>query len=133
MDEFSLKLSFDFTKEDKEACKPTINKIVKLAELTRQSGVAEWKKEFENDSSKFLKIAICLTGQGMNPVIIDEILQNIIIADGCSGFELLDKILIYEGIKAIRTGENPQFVEWILLSLLGEEFLPYDEIINGFG
>ena len=124
-----LELESSFTDEDKEECKPTIRKLVKLANLLRQSGISDFAAELKEEESIFLKTAVGLIAQGTDPNAVKTILRNLIITDGFTGSRLLERLLIVEGILSMQAGEHPKITEWKLLSMLGEQHIPLSEIL----
>lgn len=121
MRDFLLKLNCHFLDSEKEQCKPLIHKLVELSNLARSKGLLALEIEIEQDL--FLKTAISLVIDGTDPELIKQILQNLILADRYSGFELLSRLLIAEGILAIQQGENPRIIALKLYSMLGEKHL----------
>ena len=132
MNELILKFNYSFTNNEKEQCKPTIYKLVRIANLTRQMGIVAFKSELDQESSIFMKTAFGLLADGVEQTIVKQILQNLILADDHSGVELLNRLLIFEGAIAIQDGELPRLIEWKLFSMLGERYIPIDDICKSY-
>lgn len=126
--ELILQLNGNFTDAEKENCVSTIHKIVRLAHLVRADGILGLESELEQEPSGFFKTALLLLLNGNAPVTVKQILQNMIVADRYSGSQLLDRLLIAEGVLAIQRWENPDTIALKLNSILGENYvLPMKE------
>ncbi len=61
---------------------------------------------------------------GNDPKYIEAVLQSLITADDYTGAELLNRLLLLEGILAIQRGESPSQIAMRLGAMLGEKYLP---------
>ena len=113
-----------FTTADKESCVPVVKKMIDLAHLARMNGVLALEDVLAQEENVFLKTAITLVVDGVDPVITEHILSNLILADDHKGTQLLERLITAEGITAIQAGENPQVIAMRLYSILGEKYLP---------
>lgn len=127
---FILSLKPCFTDADKEACKPVITRVMELAEIGRKEGLLMLEDQIKEEDSFFLKIAIELVVDAVEPDSVKEILQHLILADDYSGVELLSRLLITEGALAIQNGDNPQVLKERLTAMLGEKYLLQAKIIQ---
>lgn len=127
---FILSLKPCFTDADKEACKPVITRVMELAEIGRKEGLLMLEDQIKEEDSFFLKIAIELVVDAVEPDSVKEILQHLILADDYSGVELLSRLLITEGALAIQNGDNPQVLKEKLTAMLGEKYLLQAKIIQ---
>lgn len=123
MRELIMRLGCHFTDDDKEKCIPTIHKLVKLSNIARTNGIMAVEAEAEQTQCFFLKTALLLVVDGTSPIIVKQILQNLILADEYSGSQLLDRLLIAEGVLALQQGENPNLIALMLYSMLGEKYM----------
>lgn len=123
MRELFFKLDCHFLDSEKEQCKPTIFKLLELANIARQKGIIDLEIEISREQNLFLKTAAYLVIDGRDPALIKQILQSLILADKYSGAELLNRLLVAEGVLAIQQGENPEIIALMLYSMLGEKYL----------
>ena len=121
--EMILKLNVKFTEADKEKCIPTINKIIELANIARREGVLALELEIEQEDNIFIKTAIEMILDGTAPETVEHILHNLILAESYSGSQLLDRLLVSEGVLAIQKGENPNIITLKLSAMLGEKYI----------
>lgn len=120
---FILSLKPCFTDADKEACKPVITRVMELAAIARKEGLLMLEDQIKEEDSFFLKMAIELVVDAVEPDSVKEILQKLILADDYSGVELLSRLLITEGALAIQNGDNPPLLKEKLTAMLGEKYL----------
>jgi len=122
----------EFSARDKRECFDTVKMIVSLGEKVRKYGILELENEIPATDSILLKAAIRLIVDGVYADDIRKILQNYIVAGNYRGGELLNRILIMEGMLAVQQGSNPKFIrEELLASYFGEDFMP--EYMEHFG
>lgn len=126
MNNLLLKLNYHFTDEDKEKCKPTIIKIIELATIVRRQGILALEDKVSQEESVFLKAGLGMMVDGWQEEEIRKILEYLILADNYSGFELLSRIIMMEGLMEILRGNNPISIRNILLSILGEQYVGKD-------
>ena len=113
-----------FTDEDKKKCIPTICELIDLANLTRTYGILELDGYISKDKDNiFLKQGLELILDGTDPVLVRAILQNFIKSGNYSGFELLNRYIMFEAMIAIQAGENPRLSAIKLSSMLGENYI----------
>jgi len=124
MHDFILRLNPTFTDEDKKRCIPTITKLVRIANIARINGVRVLESEAKEEDSFFMQTALGLIVDGRDPEIVIDILQHLILADKRDGFDLLERLLIIEGVHGIQMGENPRLLALCLGAMLGEKYLP---------
>ena len=123
MRELILHRNMYFSDEDKKSCLPLINKIIELGNIARMKGVLVLQLEIEQEQSLFLKTAGNLIINGTDPQIVKEILQNLILSENHTGAQLLERLIIAEGILGVQSGENPDILAMRLASMLGEKYL----------
>jgi len=76
--------------------------------------------EARNEESPMLKAGIEMIMDGTDPVLVEKMLRYMICADKYEGADLLERMMIAEGMLAIQAGHGPRFVAAILGSMLGE-------------
>ena len=121
--ELYLKLNCAFTDAEKEACIPVIKRIVELAQKVRMEGLLSLGDELKTEQNFFLKTGIGLAVDSIDPETISGILQTLILADNRKGLELLERMIIVEGITEIVNGNNPVAIAVNLAAMLGEEYV----------
>lgn len=112
-----------FTPEEKEACLPIIDRILECSNIARQYGVLALEEFVQKQDNDFLTFGTMLIVDGTDPCLVKGILQTLICSDNHTGFELLSREIIAEGVLSVQAGENPRLLELKLLSMLGEEYL----------
>ena len=121
--ELYFKLNCTFTDAEKEACIPTIKRIVQLGQKVRENGLLSLDDYTKNEQNFFLKTGIGLAVDSIDPETISEYLQILILADNRKGFELLERMIITQGVLCIINGDNPRMTGLRLTAMLGEEYL----------
>jgi len=122
--DFILQLNLAFTDEEKEQCIPTVRRIIKLAKISQANGILSLKHEISEDDDSFLIMGIDLIADAVHPEYIEKIFQYSILSSRSSGLDLLNKLLISEGILAIQTGMYLYLMAHILGSLIEEKYIP---------
>ena len=119
-----FKMEKKFTIEEKEKCLPIIQQIVALAELTREQGVLMLEAETAKpEMDPLLKVAIKLITDGIEPMLVKGILENILTTEQYEGYDLLKGQIIAEGALSIQAGENPRLIEIKLATFLGLDYV----------
>lgn len=119
------------TTNEKRECLDLLNNILEFSAITRKYGLLRLESEIDKFSSNFMRKALQLIVQGVEPNYIRTILQNYIIVGDYKGKTLLERVLITEGVLSIQAGENPLLIREKLSSFFGEDFTP--EIDKYFG
>lgn len=128
MHNFILNLGAQFTPEEKKKCFPTAHKMVNLTNVARENGMVALEKEIIREDNEFLKIGVNLLVNGTTSDLVESILCSFILSGRCEGTELLDKLIVVQGLIAICERHSPFVVAHFMASMLGEEYLP--ELIN---
>lgn len=118
-------------RQDKNECLELLNTIIKYSEKVRKHGLLSLEPEIDKSQSFLMRKALQFVVDGVEPTYIRTILQNYIYVGNYHGSELLERLLITEGILSIQAGENPILIREKLSSFFGEEFA--SEIDNFFG
>jgi hypothetical protein len=112
-----------FTEADRDACLPVIDSVLACSNNAMQHGVLALEKNILNQDNDFLTFAMMLIIDGTAPELVNGILETLINADNHTGYALLSRMIIKEGVLSIQAGEHPYLVELKLLSFLGERYL----------
>ena len=132
--EFILHSGVRFSDEDKQKCLPTARRIVQLADIAGYQGILALENEVlsKDTDSYFMKMGVRAILNGMSSDVMQRIFTNYLLADEYTGADLLDKLLIAEGLWIISEGvypfHSPLAVAHIIGAMLGEKYM--DEIAN---
>lgn len=127
-----MDLDFDYVAErlqcsyeDKVKCLDTLKNIIYLANTARQKGILALEKEMYAQNNPLLKkgIEIILNINSKQDGVIKDILFNYIIAGDYKGKDFLEAMIIVNGVIELYNGNNPQFIEKLLLSYFGDDFI----------
>ncbi len=129
--DFNISQKIQCTNNEKRECLELLKSILEFSSIQRRHGLLRLESETEKLSSTFMRKALELVYQGVEPNYIRTILQNYIIVGDYKGKALLERILITEGVLSIQAGENPLLIREKLSSYFGEDFTP--EIDKYFG
>jgi hypothetical protein len=83
-----------------------------------RQGLLAFEDEIENVQDQFLKTALRLSVDGIDPEEVQKILQTITAAENPSGLQLLSKQIIMQGTFCMQNGKDPMLQ---FKSLLGEK------------
>ena len=114
----------NFDDDAKRICIETANEILYISIDIRKRGLLVQKdrlSEFKR-SDMFLHKALSLAIDSYTEDDIRKILQSEIVEGDYRGEELLRRILIIEGIRAIICGNNPMRIADYLASFFGENY-----------
>jgi flagellar motor component MotA len=127
------KLKNDFTDTEKEECLPVIQKILGLSALARSSGILELEEKMEEEQDFFLKTALQMALDAVYPEVIENTLKDTINKDKSAGTQLLQRLIITQGILSIVNGEPTHRVAMQLTSLLGDSYAArIEEIVRRY-
>jgi len=123
MKNFLSSLEVQFSQEEKQSAISTIHQIVKLSRIAKEQGVLALESEISSlDSNIFLKNGISLILDGVHLELVEKILQYSIQSESYKGIDLLNRLLIMEGVLAIQSGLYPRTIIYLLGSVLGENY-----------
>ena len=120
---FILQSNKTFTPEDRESCLPVIRRLCEIANLYRSYGLEVLGKVAAEEQHVFFKWGLQLFHECYPNGMIEKNLMNLISVGGHSGKDLLERIIMLEGIHMIRDGHNPLMMVRLLLTWLGEGYL----------
>ena len=117
-----------FTDDEKDACVPMLENMIDLHKIAVRKGSSALKDHIPKTEHTFLKIALTLLVKGVeDDERIRHILGQLMYADKYAGKDLLERIIILEGVTLIARGSPPRITEWHLCSLLGEDYMQLEE------
>jgi hypothetical protein len=101
--------SAGFTEEDYEDCCINTNMLKDLSQIAREQGLLAWEKLLPNILCPFLKGAMTLLVDGVEPKITEYVLKAVIEAENLKGAWLLSRLIDMQGILQIQNGQQPCF------------------------
>ncbi|MCL1996902.1 MAG: hypothetical protein FWG63_11895 [Defluviitaleaceae bacterium] len=122
MQTFIQNLNARFTAEEKQNCLPTAHRIIDLYLFSKVNGIIALEDEVAKDHG-FLKMGIGLLLSDSDETIMESVFCNSILADGFTGEDLLNRLLISKGVIALRKGYNIFATTYTVGSLLGEKYV----------
>ena len=95
-----LQLGIRFSDEEKQKCVSTAREMVKLAILAEEEGVLGLESEVTSNEnySNFIKMGTNLILDAVTPDTMEKIFQHCILSGGYTGTELLEKLIMAEGL-----------------------------------
>jgi hypothetical protein len=97
--------------------------MVSLANTARKEGVLALEEKVQEFSNPFIKMMVMFLVDGVDPDFINDIGETVINAGGHRGKELLEQLIILDGVKMVQRGKNPRMMEVKLFAMLGDEFI----------
>ena len=110
------------SKEEKRECLDTLDKILEISRKAHKKGLLSLEEDSYIIDNKFFKKSLELLLFGMEPLALREILENYIVVGNYIGKELLERVIILEGILSIQMGEYPWYIREKLNSYFGENY-----------
>jgi len=111
-----------FTNEDKEACIPLFAKFIKYANQARAENLFALEAIIKTEEDLFLREGMMMIIDGFDAEHVQRILSKLILSDRRTGAELLQRLVMVEGILGIQRGDNPFVIIAHMSSLLGEKY-----------
>jgi hypothetical protein len=125
--DFILYLGIQISDEERLKSLPTAIKMVNLAKKVRFEGILSLEDEVVEDND-FMKMGANLVLEGVEVDTIEKILQNSILSGGYTKTDLLDRLIMTQGLIAIVNYYSPFVIANIVGSILGEKYI--SEIID---
>jgi len=117
-----FKLCKEFSDDDRINCLLMANRIIELAYVSRKEGILALLEETIL-GCEFAEFGLDLLLNGGTPEIIQKSLTYAIIAGNYTGSDLLNKIIITEGLVLISTPYTPpQVIARVINSILGVQY-----------
>lgn len=104
-------------KEERKKCIPTVIRIIELCKFVAKNGIIALQDQVINETG-FLKTAITITSEIYDYDICEKILHNSILSSGDTGVDLLNKIIIADGLILLLT-KTESCTPYILANVLG--------------
>ncbi|MBP7582548.1 MAG: hypothetical protein KBA61_00855 [Spirochaetes bacterium] len=101
--------------------------LVVLAEKSRKMGLLVLEDDLANLKDTFLKKGLQMVIDGTDPVVVRDVLRTRMLSSGLKGANLLNNVLILEGVVAIQAGDNPRIVADKLSCFLGKDIDLWDK------
>ena len=120
MQDFILRMGVSFSNDEKERAIPTACRILDLSDIARKNGILGLESECLNDGM-FLRLGIELIVNGADPEFVEKTLQHFILSSGYKGTDLLQSLLIAEGLLLIPQGYHRSMIAHIMGAMLGEK------------
>ncbi|MCL1996385.1 MAG: hypothetical protein FWG63_09290 [Defluviitaleaceae bacterium] len=123
MQKFIQSLNIEFSHEEKQNCYPTARRLIDLFLFSQINGILALRDEVEKDS-KFLKMGINLfLSATADAEAMEQVFCNLILSSSCDNEELLNKLLISQGIIMFGKQANPFLAAYSIGSILGEDYI----------
>ncbi|MDF2885011.1 MAG: DNA-binding protein AraC-type [Clostridiaceae bacterium] len=113
--------------EEKYKLLPTIKELLNLANIARKSGIFALEDKLDKLEHQFFRKALEMIIDGTEPEILRQQLLNLAFFGGNTGYELMMRLLITEGVIAIQKGLTSYMIRDLLISYLGDDFIKESE------
>ena len=110
-------------KEDKDHCLKIVTTMVSMMEQARREGLLALEDGIEKISPFYFQKGLQMILDGSDPEDIKRIMISIVVSGNYRGAELLERMVILEGILSLQMGDNPMIGKLKMLSLLGEDYV----------
>jgi predicted HicB family RNase H-like nuclease len=120
---------YTFTDEDKKECLKTLKQLITMAQKTRKQGLLALEGDIPDYENLFMRKAVQLLVDSTSVEEMHEILEKYIIFDDYSSKEILEMMIIKDGVCYIAEGENPRSILEKLLPFFGTKFIDETEEI----
>lgn len=118
-----VKQNYNFTSDDKKECLGMLEKILKAVELTKLGGILFLDDKSKSVENPYLREALTLlVYYSTAPETIETILAKYIFFDNLTSKEVLELLIIKEGVDFIVKGDNPIRILFELKPFFGKEF-----------
>ena len=130
-----LKQNYEFTDEDKKNSLRTLEIMLEITQKVKKNGILSLETEVDSYGNPFLRRAISLMVDGFDADQINSILEKHIIFGNYTGREILERLLIKDGINLILQMHNAYSVCMNLSAFFGEDYIDeaeriYESFIN---
>jgi hypothetical protein len=111
-----------YSEEEINRCTQVIKTIVSLAHKGQTEGLLSLEQNISELKPFLLRKGIEILSNGCSPGSLRSILDNYINAGNFTGIELMERIIIREGVLLIQAGDKPKMLFEKLVCMLGEDF-----------
>jgi hypothetical protein len=108
--------------DDKKSCVDILDFILEMSVQARKHGLLHLQKYIEMSKLYLLRKAISYVIDGIEPNVIYKILSTYVLAENCKGKDLLENILVIDGLLSIQAGVNPLILREMLSAYFGIGF-----------
>jgi flagellar motor component MotA len=98
----------NFTNAERDACLPIIDFFTECTRVARRQGVLALEEFALAQDNDFLKFAMMLVVDGIDPALVKGMLETLIGTENHSGQALLERVIITEGALSVQAGESPR-------------------------
>lgn len=120
--DFILYLGTQLTDSEKLECVPTAINMVDLAKKVQRDGILSLENEVE-EHNEFMKMGINLILEGLPVDAIERILHYSILSGGYTNKDLMNKLIMTQGLISITNHYSPFVTAQIVGSIIGEKFI----------
>ncbi len=110
------------TGEELNACARLIPRLMNLGLKARRDGLLALEDEIDSLGHPFLKTGLALIVNGTDPELVRKALELQILTQGYRGRELLERVLMLEGMLMIQSGTIPHTMKDLLSVFFSETF-----------
>ena len=114
--------NYKFTGRDKKECLEMLEKILKIAEFVRKNGFLAVDDKIETVENPYLKEALTHVLNNIEPGRIDDLLAKHIFFENHTSQEILELLIIKEGVSLVIQGSKTQDILLELNPFFGKEF-----------
>ena len=108
------------SKEERLSCLPTIEYLLSLHKMKQKTGYASLEAEIAENKNTMLSKGLLFIVDGASPEIFKKTMMNYVYASNCIDKNLLEKIIIVDGITFLHNDHGySRFMADILISHLG--------------
>ncbi|MCL2772789.1 MAG: hypothetical protein FWD71_05505 [Oscillospiraceae bacterium] len=130
-----IKQNYEFTDEDKKNCLRTFEIMLEITQKLKKNGILSLETDLDSYGNPFLRKAISLMIDGFDAEQINSILEKHMIFGDYTSKEVLERLLIKEGISLILYGHTTFSVYMNLSAFFGEDYIDetervYENFIN---
>jgi flagellar motor component MotA len=108
------------TEEEKKRCKETIEELYRFADKARRDGLLSLEDELTEEMPDFLWIGVRMMIDGEVGELIEKTLRHLLHSRAMSNGEIVERLIIIEGIRGILEAETPSVLKVVLTAFLGE-------------
>jgi predicted HicB family RNase H-like nuclease/DNA-binding FrmR family transcriptional regulator len=122
-----VKQNYNFTYEDKKECLKIFQQLLAISQKTRKSGLLALEEDIKKCDNLYLKEGLELLLDSWQAEAVSEIFDKYIIFGNHTSKEILELLLIKEGVVSICNGITPRVISSILSPFFGKDFMEETE------
>jgi TPR repeat protein len=109
--------------EEKMACMPVIDEILKMAEMARSGGLLALDGLIAEAKDSLMQTGLRLITDGVRPAMVRATLAAQVAASAQKGAALLRQVIVCEGIMSLQNGDRSEYIKDKLYIIMGEDFV----------